>query len=71
MKHSTHIKDADPYFEIKTDTREIINKSKTKTKIMQYDHNSERFTFSLPRFIEGHDMLECDSIVYITTSKIW
>ena len=62
MKHLTHVKDADPYFEIRPDTREIVNQSKTKTKIMQHDHNSERFTFSLPRFIEAHDMLECDSV---------
>ena len=62
MKHLTSVKDTDQHFEVRADTREIINQSKTKTKIMQFDHNSERFTFSLPRIIEGHDMTECDSI---------
>ncbi len=62
MEHFTMITDADPYFEIDVNTRAIINKSSTKTAVMQYDHNSERFTFSLPRFIENHDMTECDVI---------
>lgn len=29
---------------------------------MQYDHNSERFGFSMPRDVEGHDMTECDRV---------
>lgn len=62
MNHNTGIRDQDPYFEIATDTRKVVNKSTTKTAIMQFDHNSERFTFSADRFIENHDMTECDSI---------
>ena len=62
MRHITTIKDMDPYFKIDVNTRAIINKSTNKTAVMQFDHNSERFTFSLPKIIENHDMLECDSI---------
>ena len=59
MAHVNTILDKDPCFEVDTITRRIKNVSSTKTTVMQYDHNSERFSFTLPRFIEGHDMLEC------------
>ena len=29
---------------------------------MQNDHNSERFTFEIPRYIEGHDMSLCNVV---------
>ena len=29
---------------------------------MQHDHNSERFTFEIPKYIEGHDMSLCDRV---------
>ena len=58
-EHLEVVRDADPFFEIDTSTRAIKNMSSTKTAIMQYDHNSERFTFSIPRYVEEHDMLEC------------
>ena len=29
---------------------------------MQFDHNSEVFTFEVPRYIEGHDMTECNRV---------
>lgn len=59
MAHTDIIKDSDKCFEIDPITRVIRNASPTKTTIIQFDHNSERFTFTLPRFIEGHDMMEC------------
>lgn len=62
MSHGDNIIDRDPYFEIDIATRNIVNKSSVKTLVVHNDHNSERFTFSIPRYIEGHDMLECDSI---------
>lgn len=58
MAHADKIKDADAFFEVDPITRHIINRTPTKIILMQNDHNSERFTFSLPRFVEGHDMLE-------------
>lgn len=62
MSHPHSIYDTDPHFSIDPDTRVITNKSGTKPVIVQLDHNSERFTFELPRFIEEHDMSLCDSV---------
>lgn len=60
--HSHPVPDTDTYFIIDPITRQIENTNRKKTVIMQYDHNSERFTFELPRFIDGHDMMECTSV---------
>lgn len=62
MSHIDIIKDSDAYFEIDPKTRIIENKTPEKNKIMQYDHNSERFSFSIPRYIEGHDMFSCNKV---------
>jgi hypothetical protein len=62
MTHTDIIKDADAFFEIDPITRVITNKTPDKTKVMQYDHNSERFTFSMPQFVEGHDMANCNRV---------
>lgn len=62
MSHINKVIDADPHFVIDINTRNIKNVSQTKTSLVQYDHNSERFSFTLPRFIEGHDMMECNSV---------
>jgi hypothetical protein len=58
MSHTDKIKDADALFLVDPITRQIKNVSSTKTTLMQYDHNSERFSFTIPRYIEGHDMME-------------
>ena len=58
MAHKNKITDKDPCFEVDSITRAIRNVSSTKTTLMQFDHNSERFSFTLPRYIEGHDMAE-------------
>ena len=60
--HTHPVPDTDTYFVIDPVTRQIENTSPKKNVIMQYDHNSERFTFELPRYIDGHDMLECTSV---------
>lgn len=56
-KHSVH--DTDRHFLINPVSREIIPQSE-KNRLMQNDHNSERFTFQIPRYVEGHDMSLCD-----------
>lgn len=61
MPHSHPIYDSDKHFVIDPITRNIVNNS-SKLTIMQYDHNSERFTFEIPRVIEGHDMSLSDVI---------
>lgn len=60
MSHTNKIIDSDAFFEVNAITRQIANKTPSKITLMQNDHNSERFTFSVPRFIEGHDILEVD-----------
>jgi hypothetical protein len=62
MPHRAKVIDTDAHFEIDPITRAIKNASSSKVSIIQYDHNSERFTFTLPRFIEEHDMLECNKV---------
>ena len=61
MPHSHPIYDSDKHFVIDPITRNITNNS-SKLIIMQYDHNSERFTFEIPKVIEGHDMSLSDAI---------
>lgn len=55
MPHLHSIYDTDLHFIIDPIKRSITSES-GKVSLMQYDHNSERFTFEVPRFIEGHDM---------------
>lgn len=60
LKHSLY--DTDTHFTIEPATRALKNVSMVKTAVIQHDHNSERFTFEIPRRIEGHDMSLCDLI---------
>lgn len=62
MEHKHNVYDSDTRFVINPITRQIKNESSRKTALMQNDHNSERFTFELPRFIEGHDMSLCNEV---------
>lgn len=67
MGHEHPVVDTDVRFSIDSYTRTLIDSTPAKKTIVQYDHNSERYTFSLPRVIEGHDMTECDvvEVIYI------
>ena len=53
--------DTDKHFIIDPVTRTIKNQS-GKLVLIQYDHNSERFTFECPRLVDGHDMSLCNSV---------
>ena len=72
MIHNSVVVDKDPYFVIDPITRIISNESTSKVNIIQFDHNSERFTFSMPRIVEGHDMSECNvvQVHYANTDAI-
>lgn len=65
---STHdhiIIDKDPHFIIDPITRAISIESSdkpSKIALMQYDHNSERFSFEIDTSIEGHDMLRTSEV---------
>ena len=61
MAHKHSLYDADTHFKIDPATRAIENMS-GKTVLMQKDHNSEIFTFELPRYVDGHDMSECNRV---------
>ena len=60
--HKHSIYDTDPHFSIDPVTRSVKNLSETKVAIVQGDHNSERFTFECPRFVDGHDMSLCNVV---------
>lgn len=61
MGHLHNVYDDDAFFVINATTRKITN-SNSEKKLIQGDHNSERFTFEIPRFIEGHDLSLCDKV---------
>lgn len=70
MAHRHSVYDTDSHFSIDPITRTIRNESSKKTTLMQGDHNSERFTFEMPRMIEGHDMSVCDRVeVHFTNTS--
>lgn len=60
MEHKHGVHDSDTHFLIDPTTRKIRTETSRKTTVIQFDHNSERFTFEIPRYIEGHDMAECN-----------
>lgn len=65
------ISDEDVAFSIDPVTRTITNNS-GKTVLVQYDHDSEEFTFELPRYVDGHDMSKSTliTISYINQGKL-
>lgn len=62
MSHSSKIRDTDTHFIINPETRTISTASSGNNTLVQYDHNSERFTFEIPRHVDGHDMLESTEV---------
>lgn len=62
MSHTHPVLDSDEHFVINPETRAITNSSSSKITLMQYDHNSERFSFEIPKLVENHDMSLCNSI---------
>lgn len=62
MAHAHKVYDSDTHFIIDTVTREILNETSGKTILIQNDHNAERFTFRIPKLVEGHDMSKCNRI---------
>jgi hypothetical protein len=57
-EHIHRVYDTDARFVINPASRTIANKTEGKVVLMQYDHNSEEFTFEVPRYVEGHDMAQ-------------
>ena len=67
--HAHPVVDKDTRFVIDPDTRLIINTATDELYLMQFDHNSETYTFQLPRYVEGHDMMLCNR-VYVHFNNI-
>lgn len=62
MAHQHSVYDTDKHFKIDPTTRKIENQSKSKVTLIQNDHDSERFTFEIPRYVEEHDMSICNKV---------
>lgn len=62
MAHLHVVRDSDSHYLIDPITRAITNANSAKNKLMQGDHNSEIYTFEIPRIVEGHDMSLCNKV---------
>lgn len=62
MVHTHIITDHDDHFIIDPITRKIQPETPAKNMLIRGDHNCERYTFELPRYIEGHDVTQTDSV---------
>lgn len=70
MAHVHPVYDTDIHFKIDPVTRDITTEDALKN-IIQFDHNSERFSFDIPKSVDGHDMEKCDKVRvhYINTDS--
>lgn len=62
MAHLHEMRDTDSHFTIDPLNRVISPGIPGKSILIQYDHNSEIFTFEMPRFVDGHDMTLCNRV---------
>ena len=62
MGHIHDVYDTNRHFVIDPVTRTITYAESDKLILIQNDHNSERYTFEIPKMIEGHDMSNCDKV---------
>lgn len=61
MAHEHELFDSDAHFIIDPETMQISCDSEVKA-LRCGDHNSEKYTFEMPRYIEGHDMSLCNVV---------
>ena len=59
--HLHEMRDSDKHFIINPTTMVITNNS-AKHTLQQGDHNSEIYTFEIPKMVEGHDMTLCNLV---------
>lgn len=63
MAHLHEVRDMDTHFIIDPlNNMAITNANEAKNTLQLGDHDSEVYTFELPRFIEGHDMTLCNMV---------
>lgn len=61
MAHIHGVFDTDTHFVLDPIEKKLtVADGFSNVKVIQHDHNSERFTFEIPRYIEGHDMSTCN-----------
>ena len=60
--HLHEVRDTDTHFKIDAITRTITNFNEVKNTLFVGDHESEIFTFEMPRYTDGHDMSLCDVV---------
>jgi hypothetical protein len=72
MSHIHKVTDTDVHYKIDGILRTITNIDETKRMLVQNDHNSERLTFEVPRYIDDHDFSECNSVqVHYINSNVY
>ena len=57
-----NIIDDDKKFEIDVRTRKVRHTDEGEVRLIQGDHNSERITFTMDRYVENHDMSSCSKV---------
>ena len=62
MTHLHSVNGTEARFSINPATRKISRTSGEKVVLIQGDHNSKRFYFDMPRYIEDHDMSLCNKV---------
>ena len=62
MAHLHEVRDFDTHYVIDPITMAITNANEAKNKLMLGDHDSEIYTFEIPREVEGHDMSLCNMV---------
>lgn len=60
MKHL--IADTGERFVISPNSKGIVRPSGQVLNLVQFDHNSERITFEIPRYVDSHDMSKCNRV---------
>ena len=60
--HNHNVIDTDIHYKIDGVSRTVTNINETKRMLVQGDHNSERLTFEIPRYVDGHDFSECNAV---------
>ncbi len=59
MAHLHEVKDEGTHYVIDKFAKKVTGE---KLKVTQYSHNAEIVTFEIPRFVEGHDMMNSDVV---------
>ena len=62
MSHTHTMKDTDPVFYIDADSRTIKSTYEGSVTLVKGDHNSEIFTFEMDRYIDEHDLKQCNKV---------